>query len=197
MDAVTDFSGGFADPVIDAQASFRALMGAMARPGRAIPLSPAFEPPPGLDRTTAAVLLALCDPDTPIWFGSNATRLAGWLKFQTGAPAAGTPEEAAFAVITHGLPPLDSFAQGSQDYPDRSTTIVVQIAALTGGTPLRLTGPGVDRMDTIAPSGLPTDFVAQWRDNRGRFPRGVDIVLCAPEAVVALPRSINIEKADG
>lgn len=105
--------------------------------------------------------------------------------------------EAAFAIVTHDLPPLDTFAQGSQDYPDRSTTIVFQIAALRGGTPLRLTGPGVDGTETIAPSGLPADFVARWSQNRDHFPRGVDIVLCAPGAIIASPRSVTIEKADG
>jgi alpha-D-ribose 1-methylphosphonate 5-triphosphate synthase subunit PhnH len=197
MDAVADFSGGYADPVIDAQASFRALMDAMARPGRPTPLSPAIEPPAGLGRAAAAVLLALCDADTPVWFDADGAYLAGWLNFQTGAPVARSPGEAAFAVVTDLLPPLDAFAQGSQDYPDRSTTIICQIAALTNGGPLRLTGPGVDGTETIAPSGLPADFLAQWSENRGRFPRGVDIVLCSPEAIIALPRSVTIEKAGG
>ena len=37
-------------------------------------------------------------------------------------------------------------------------------------------------------------FVAAWAANRARFPRGVDVVLCAGDRIAALPRSVTIEE---
>jgi alpha-D-ribose 1-methylphosphonate 5-triphosphate synthase subunit PhnH len=39
---------------------------------------------------------------------------------------------------------------------------------------------------------MPQHFAAQWRANRAAFPRGVDLILAAPDGVAALPRSTRL-----
>ena len=87
------------------------------------------------------------------------------------------------------LPNPGLFAQGTQEYPDRSTTLIVEIEASTGGRPLVLTGPGIRTQEEIAPAGLPEMFPHLWAGNRQNFPRGIDLILVAGDAVFCLPRT--------
>ena len=135
--AAEPIDGGFADPVFDAQSVFRAVMDAMARPGDIRRVGALAAPPAPLSAMAAAVALTLCDHDTPLWLdpalaGSSAVR--SWLAFHTGAPLIEERGEAAFALVADptGLGSLAEFAQGSQEYPDRSTTLILQVDALTG-----------------------------------------------------------------
>ncbi len=189
---------GFDDPVLNGQRVFRAIMDALSRPGRLLAIEPPPEPPAPLTAELAAVALTLCDHDTPVWLDPallEADAVCQWLAFHTGAPPITEPQEAAFALISDAalLPSLERFSQGTDEYPDRSTTIVVALPALEGGAPLTLRGPGIKGEATIAPVGLPTDFVAQRADNEARFPRGVDLLLVAPGGVIGLPRTTRVE----
>jgi alpha-D-ribose 1-methylphosphonate 5-triphosphate synthase subunit PhnH len=92
------------------------------------------------------------------------------------------------------MPPLAAFAQGSDAYPDRSATLIVQVESFTGAA-LALSGPGIDGSTTLAASPLPADFAAQLAANRALFPRGVDVILCASGEVAALPRSVRLKEA--
>ena len=196
--------GGFADPVFDAQSVFKALMDAMARPGNILPVRTLATPPAPLSATAAAVALTLCDHDTPLWLDealAGSTAVRSWLAFHTGAPLADAPGEAAFALVADpiGLTSLADFARGSQEYPDRSTTLILQVDALIGdaGAPnlLFLEGPGIQTTATLAVSPLPENFLPEWQDNRARFPRGVDTVLAASGAIACLPRTVKIREA--
>ena len=195
-------TGGFADPVFNGQAVFRAVMDAMARPGSIQPLAAFAQPPLPLSAAAAAVALALCDHDTPVWLDAglqNTAIVASWLGFHTGAPLANTPADAHFALVADpaSLIALENFAQGTQEYPDRSTTLILQVSSLASGENLLLEGPGIERAAMIAPAPLPRHFVEQWKQNRGRFPRGVDLILAAPEGVACLPRTTRIRIAEG
>jgi alpha-D-ribose 1-methylphosphonate 5-triphosphate synthase subunit PhnH len=194
--------GGFADPVFDAQAVFKAVMDAMARPGMVIAVKPFSSPPSPLSQTAACVALTLCDGDTPLWLdpalqASSAAR--SYLAFHTGAPLTDTPLQAAFALVSDPaeLVALDSFAPGTQEYPDRSATLILQIDSLSSGGRLGLEGPGIERTASIAPSPMPRRFVEQWGQNRARFPRGVDLVLAGPGCVACLPRTTRIRALEG
>lgn len=195
--AAETLEGGFAEPVFGAQAVFRAVMDAMARPGTVVALGETVTPPAPLVPAAAAVACTLCDADTPIWLdealaASEAVRT--WLAFQTGAPFAVEAEQGAFAFVAapHAMPPLDWFAQGTQDYPDRSATLVLQLDALDSGDALRFEGPGIRDRATLAPKGLPKDFAEQWRANAKRFPRGVDLILTSGDGLLCLPRSARL-----
>jgi alpha-D-ribose 1-methylphosphonate 5-triphosphate synthase subunit PhnH len=189
---------GFDDAVLGAQSAFRAVMDALARPGTPQPLVFGATPPPPLTSELAAIALTLLDHDTPVWLDpglAESDAVIGWLAFHTGAPVTTEPSNAAFALITSAdlLPSFERFNQGTDEYPDRSTTIILAVPALGGGTPLTLKGPGIKGNLTIAPAGLPADFTAQRHANRERFPRGTDLLLTAPGHVFGLPRSTRVE----
>ena len=189
--------GGLADPVFDAQAVFRAVMNAMARPGSAQALPLAAEAPPPLQPAAAAIALALLEADTSLWLDpalAAVPEVGAWLRFHTGTALAAAPGDAGFALIADpaGLPPLAAFAQGDPDYPDRSATLILQLDALEGGLPLILSGPGLAAPARIAPRPLPADMAGRCAANRDRFPLGVDILLAAGTAVAALPRSTSV-----
>ncbi|MDX8437087.1 phosphonate C-P lyase system protein PhnH [Mesorhizobium abyssinicae] len=190
--------GGFADPVLNAQTVFRAVMDAMARPGSVQPLPGLARPPAPLSATSGAVALALCDNDTPLWLDPALQAEApvrSWLGFHTGAPLANTPADAHFAIIARPaeMMALDGFSQGTQEYPDRSTTLILIVSDLASGVPLLLEGPGIEKMAMLAPAEMPRHFIEQWKQNSQRFPRGVDIILAAPDGVTCLPRTTRIK----
>jgi alpha-D-ribose 1-methylphosphonate 5-triphosphate synthase subunit PhnH len=177
-------------------------MDAMARPGTVQPAKAETQPPQPLSPVAAAVALTLCDHDTPLWLDPalrQAPAAAGWLGFHTGAPLADTPADAHFALVADpaSLIALENFAQGTQEYPDRSTTLILQVTSLSSGDRLVLEGPGIDGSTTFAPGPLPRHFVEQWKQNRARFPRGVDLVLAAPEGIACLPRTTRIRMSEG
>ena len=197
MDSKTDtLSGGFYEPVFQAQSVFRMLMDCMARPGQKLAIEPQIEPPAPMGVAAGAIALTLCDHDTPVWLTQTLSKspVAAWLSFHTGTPLTVEKAEARFAFAEAGamLPSLGLFASGSQEYPDRSTTVVIEVPALTGGPEWVLSGPGIKDSTTLSPIGLPPLFLRQWADNRALFPRGVDVVLTCGAEIVGLPRTCKI-----
>jgi alpha-D-ribose 1-methylphosphonate 5-triphosphate synthase subunit PhnH len=182
----------FADPVADAQACFRAVLGAMARPGTLARAGAGLATPAPLDPATAAVLLTLTDADTPVWLDADCAAARPWLAFHCAAPEATEPR-AAFAVC-RVLPALDRFAAGTDDDPEASATIILQIAALGTGPRFMLEGPGLAAPAILAADGLPGDFTARWAANHALYPRGIDLILCAGTQLAALPRSVRIRE---
>lgn len=189
--------GGFADPVLQSQTAFRAIMNALANPGTAQKLVTPHSIRSSISAELAGIMLALADHDTSIWLDDPLRADAGvldFVRFHCGAPVVREPGRAvfAFASAAEHLPRLDQFNLGTQDYPDRSTTIVLSVAALSGGAELITRGPGIKDHGHISPVGLPGDFLAQWSANRALFPRGIDLLLVADGQVMGLPRSTRI-----
>ena len=197
---LTAVEGSLADPVFDAQAIFRALMGAFAEPGTVVDFGMRVTAPSPLVPAAAAILAALADGDTPVWMADphrDGEAAARWLRFQTGAPVTADPAAAAFAVLPQGHDPAGwtRFPRGTPDYPDRSATLFLPVRAFAGGAPLVLAGPGIATERAVAPAGLPTGFVAALTANRAGFPRGVDLILVCGTAALALPRTTRVREA--
>lgn len=192
--AAAALAPGFADPVFDAQRVFRGVMDALARPGTIVSLDTSLDPPAPLTPELAAIALALADQDAPIWLDPPLARSPAavtYLRFHAGAPIVSDPKEAAFALVSDpaSLPPFGSFAFGTEEYPDRSTTIVIAIQGFDGADELTVEGPGLASPGSMSPTPLPADFRDRMVTNHAMFPRGVDLVFTAPGLVAALPRS--------
>ncbi|PDT03908.1 phosphonate C-P lyase system protein PhnH [Rhizobium chutanense] len=189
-------TGGFAEPVFHAQSVFKMLMDGMARPGTIQTVQPDAAPPAPLGIAAGAIALTLCDHDTSVWLSQGLAKstVPEWLGFHTGAPLTTEKAEARFAFAEAGtaLCPFGLFAAGTQEYPDRSTTLIIELAELEGGRRLALMGPGIQSVTEIAPIGLPETFLRLWTENRALFPRGIDIVLTAGRRFLCLPRTTKI-----
>jgi alpha-D-ribose 1-methylphosphonate 5-triphosphate synthase subunit PhnH len=192
----TLLGAGFSDPVFQSQTAFRALLAALSEPGQARELAIAVEPPAGLEPASALALLTLADYETPIWLPAALRDgpAGAWLRFHCGAALVEDPASAAFAVIDGAMPEpkLAVFNPGDDQFPDRSTTVIVQCAALIGGEVVTLEGPGIAGTCEIAPSGLRPGFWAELAANAALYPCGVDLILSHGARLIGLPRSTQI-----
>jgi len=191
---------GFADPTRESQAVFRAIMNATARPGTIADLSQAPTPPAGLNRAAGAVALTLVDHDTPLWL-DPAMRGSGpetWLRFHSTCPLVEAPIQAAFAIIADpaAMPALAAFNQGDAKYPDQAATIIIMVPSLAGGTSLTLRGPGIAVATAFAPAGIPASFWADRAALVAHFQYGIDLMLCAGDHLVSIPRTTRIAATD-
>ena len=204
MTTVAELPAGFADKVLSAQSTFRSVMDAMARPGSVQRIAAGAGTPAAMMRGTAAIALTLFDHDTPIWLDaamSATPDVAKWLKFHTSAPVVADSSICQLCAdrrSPQNLPALDRFAFGSNEYPDRSTTLILQVESLTHGPAVELRGPGIDgtaslraldRSRAICSSGLPSTPTL--------FPRGIDVVLVHDDSIVAIPRTTRLAARGG
>ena len=194
---------GFADPPLEAQAMFRLVLDAMARPGRIKTVAQANGQAPsgspgGLHHAAFVLALTLMDFETPLWLDDalkDDRAVVEALRFHCGCPLIDDPRRANFAMIGDAskAPPLSVFHQGTPEYPDRSTTVLIQVQDLSNAGDVRLTGPGVKTEMALHADGLSTDFWRQWSANNRQYPLGVDLILTAGDRIAALPRSIRAE----
>lgn len=187
---------GFADPVFDSQRVFRAILTALSEPGIVVNLG-SLESPLPLQPALTACVLALADGDTPVWL-DEASRQPGvpeYLQFHCGCPLVEAPQTAQFGVVTSPLtmPRLEDFATGSDERPDQSATLLIEVAAVSNDSiGWTLSGPGIPSSRTLAVAGLPDGFAAGLFDNYQRFPAGVDILLTCGSTLVGLPRTTRV-----
>lgn len=179
--------GGFTHPATDAAHAFRGVMEAMARPGTIQTLTGATPPAP-LSVAAGVALLTLCDTETPLYLAGNTDcdAVRAWVAFHTGAPITG-PSQCMFALGTwEALAPLSAYPIGTAEYPDRSSTLIVETENLqaSGAT---LTGPGI--RDTAA---LCLPETQAFQDNAALFPLGLDFFFTCGDRIAALPRSTKV-----
>jgi alpha-D-ribose 1-methylphosphonate 5-triphosphate synthase subunit PhnH len=103
--------------------------------------------------------------------------------------------EAAFVLMSGALAPPGDFTvqRGSLLAPERGATLIVRCAQLgDDGILLRLEGPGIPRLRTLACDGLHPAWIA-WRDRHcADFPLGIEMVLCDRERIAVLPRTTKV-----
>jgi alpha-D-ribose 1-methylphosphonate 5-triphosphate synthase subunit PhnH len=181
--------GGFDDPPRQAALAFRAVLDAMARPGRIRRVAGAVPPAP-LSTAAGTLLLVLADGTTPVHLAGrlDTAKLRDWVTFHTGAPLV-RREQAVFAVgLWADLLPLEGYRIGVPEYPDRSATLIVELDRLAAEG-ARLTGPGIEREARL---GLPE--TAAFHANAALFPLGLDFVFTCGAQLAALPRTTLVEE---
>lgn len=182
----TALDGGFEDAAHDSARAFRQIMRCMACPGTIATVSGARAPTP-LSTAAATLILTLCDHDTPLYLAPSANNplLRDWIVFHTGAPLT-VPEQAHFALGEWDELPIDRFPVGTPEYPDRSTTVIVEIDEL-GASGAVLTGPGIaDKANLSLPEKQ------AFQRNAILYPLGLDFFFAAGDQLAALPRSTMV-----
>jgi alpha-D-ribose 1-methylphosphonate 5-triphosphate synthase subunit PhnH len=196
MSIAAEIAPGFEDTVHDTQRVFRRALEAFAHPGRVVAFEAKLMPPSPLLPTAGALALTLFDHGTAVLLDGalDSEGVRQFLRFHCGAPLTADPAHASFALIGDAEAlRLDTFAIGTPEAPERSTTAIVQVAGFDGAEKVRLSGPGIEREHSFAVRGLAPIFWAQWRVNTALFPMGVDVVFASPGTIAALPRSIKAE----
>ncbi|MGF1873984.1 phosphonate C-P lyase system protein PhnH [Photobacterium frigidiphilum] len=205
-------SPAFSDAVHDSQICFRRLLKAMSEPGECVELdrindrSNDHEKGSGFGIMMSActqTLLTLADNTTPLWLSPSFIQdkaVIDNLTFHIGAQITQTADSAAFAAVSY----QDSVTTpwltlplciGNEEYPDRSTTVIVETDSLSNGVALTLTGPGIEQARDIHLGQLPDDLLnlLLQRQHLPSFPLGLDFIFVSGQHVIAIPRSTLLE----
>lgn len=171
------------------QRAFRAVLNGFARPGTLVPT-------PGQDAMLMFLAMAL---DESVSLADPQELLTPDVSRLLLAPAA--PVAQARFVLCDGRRPPDpelAPALGTLESPELGATVVLKVGKIiTSGDSvseemallLHLQGPGVAGAREITVTGLHPEWLQRRANWVGAFPLGVDLVLAAPEALVALPRT--------
>ena len=181
----SNLSGGFASPSIQSASAFRAIMSAMSQPGMIVKVE-GLSPPAPLSPAAAAVCLTLCDHDTTLALSDeyNSEEIRKWLLFHTGTRFA-DESQADFIVCDElSLKPLETYKQGTDEYPDRSALIIISKSELHNKTGCTLSGPGIENSCILSVSD-PTPY----RSGLKMFPLGLDFILTSGSNLACLPRT--------
>jgi alpha-D-ribose 1-methylphosphonate 5-triphosphate synthase subunit PhnH len=202
---------GFRDPVTDSQASFRALMSAMAEPGLWQSLVLTAEPIP--DEPAGLLSLALVLLDSEVSFYSKEFPLTiEAIRFYSGARLESAAKADFVFLSTQSLRLkeqddellsfLGSLKMGEELAPEQSATLVIAldheanppISGASKQLTITLEGPGIDTAAErqIRSLGLSSVFW-NWREQQqSLYPLGIDLVFVHDAKVLALPRSTRL-----
>ncbi len=99
-----------------------------------------------------------------------------------------------FALLDEAevLPHIDLFSIGTEEYPDRSATLIVQVAEVQGVSQVEASGPGLKDPVTFGIAGANAAFWQRLQMNAALFPLGLDFIFAAPTGIASLPRSTRL-----
>jgi alpha-D-ribose 1-methylphosphonate 5-triphosphate synthase subunit PhnH len=204
---LSEVGAGFQDIALGSQSIFRAALEALSYPGRQVAVNASFDTPTAANRSSSGLLLALLEPGSRLWLSPSliGTDAAAWIVFHTNCEITQRSSDAEFAWIKHWqeLPKFSSLCLGTDEYPDHSTTCVIDVMPSHDNVPpslFTLTGPGIKTATTIELQFTTLNernaFIQERTLNHSLFPRGVDLFLATTHGLIGLPRTTSIELSD-
>ncbi|MEO9459811.1 MAG: phosphonate C-P lyase system protein PhnH [Lentilitoribacter sp.] len=190
MTSTHTLEGGFINAPVQSAQSFRKIMNVMAKPGTIENLAVATPPAP-LSAAAGSLLLTLCDAQTPIYLSEKFDNadVKAWITFHCNSPFSDA-KDCMFALgAWDQLQPLHNFPIGTPEYPDRSTTMIVEMDELSQ-TGAVLSGPGIKEVGSLS---LPETLA--FEKNALLFPLGHDFYFTCGEQIAALPRTTKVQSA--
>ena len=94
-------------------------------------------------------------------------------------------------VDVESAPALDQFCYGTPEYPEASTSLLLQIPSMEGGPEVMLKGPGILEEIAIAPP-MAAEFWQQWQEMTPEYPLGLDVWFFADDQILGLPRTARL-----
>jgi len=202
-----DHKGGFRgdgvrdpafDLIFDSQRIFRALLDAMANPGRIVTLPEIDIEPPGANRYPLLLLMTLLDHEVSFCvLGGAHTQVTEYLKTNTGGKESRL-ENSDFILVyggsSHGL--IQRARVGTLEYPDESATVIYDAGSIgddRGGVLLELSGPGIADKRMIGASGIEENEIEDVLAMQD-YPLGLDLIFSDRAGrMVCIPRSTTVE----
>ncbi|MFD2178347.1 phosphonate C-P lyase system protein PhnH [Veronia pacifica] len=188
----------FDTPIHDSQQCFRLVLDALSRPGtvKHLPFPPAFG---ALSSAATQILLTLADQATRIYLpqqhASNDIIVQN-LKFHAGCSVTTQRNEADFGVVSGSADEtFEGFMFGDESYPDRSTTLLIEVSDFTSGRVFNMEGPGIKTRNEVVIGGLSESVASALVNQRGNFPLGLDLILTAGSQAMAIPRSVKLSQS--
>ncbi|WP_250655944.1 phosphonate C-P lyase system protein PhnH [Alkalimarinus coralli] len=188
---------GFQDEVVESQRCFRKIMKAMSEPGQLVSLE-ALDTSDNISSASFSVALTLIDQDISVWVSPqlSTTAFLENLRFYCGCSLVSSPSEADFVFIKLAeWQDLNSFKQGSEEYPDRFPTLILEAEHLAESGDIELKGPGIKESRQVTVKGLNNGHLSLIKSNQQNFPMGYDFIFTCGEQLMALPRTTQVAKS--
>jgi alpha-D-ribose 1-methylphosphonate 5-triphosphate synthase subunit PhnH len=195
------------DDVYDSQATFRALLDALSRPGKVclLPGNAYNGAPRGFCPPALSILKTLCDHRVSFSLvsGNRTPELSRYLEVNLATPLAEV-EKADYVIFDATTFDEDflRLKRGSSEFPEDSATALLCVGRLAEGsvetdTPscrLRCAGPGVQDTAFLTVTGLDPRYSEARARTNDLSPLGIDLFLVDPEGRVAgIPRTTSVE----
>ena len=180
--------------------AFRAILDAMARPGKICTLPILIDECEPAFATSLTILLALGDHLTSIYLAEEFRRaeIEKQLRFHTGSQLMQEQGRADFAVLNASGADigLDLWKRGDPEYPDQSATLIIQSTSLSQGDPVQFSGPGVQSEISVRIANIMPSFWKARAEVNAIAPLGLDLLFVSPHAILGCPRSTRITVGD-
>lgn len=177
--------------------AFRAILRSFSTPAVPVFIAAVDDAPLPLLPAAASALLTLADYQTPIWLSPdlNVDIVRKYLRFHTGAAIVANAMEAVF--VLSNVSEVDTFTSqlnlGSHEYPDRSTTVILQVSGFARGHTVSVSGPGLKEPVQLSVEGVSRGMWQHMQKNSSYFPVGNDFMFASAKEIMALPRSQQIK----
>lgn len=171
------------------QRLYRALLEAHSYPGRVIDLAAHLNGEPAF----MGVLATLVDQATTLCDAEGVLHEDDWLRLEGQMEQ--DASDADYVLFKADLAPPDQFMPrlGDVYQPHLGATLILCVDSLVGGAiHFELAGPGIETVQRLSVSGLHSSWFEQRRVWVADYPMGVDIVLCDPMSMVAVPRTTQV-----
>ena len=188
---------GFDDPALESPNTFRSILAAMENPGQLSTICENPNAPAAFNSASAATCLALLDHETPVWTDVDwQNPVVNWLQFGCRCSVVTEPCMAQFVIITKPatMPSLDTFRIGRFEYPDKATTMVVQVDDILPVEEKEYFDSDVFSTTHLELKGISQNFMDQWRQISTRYPFGIDIFITCEDVLTVLPKTKHIEQ---
>lgn len=192
---------GFEEPVLDSQENFRAILYAMAYPGRIVTLEKPSQAPEGVHVAAWATLLTLCDASVKFYCDLPEDHMAALsLKTLCHPVTVEDAHDADMVLLTQPQTwsTLCRFHIGTEEQPELGATVIAQLSYLAPAQDshedgvLSLSGPGIPDQTFLRASGCSPDFWSWRKETESLYPRGIDLFLTCGRFLTAVPRSVRV-----